>query len=149
MTETVAEIMKSGTVAGPASENMIRDAEQALGVAFPPRYREFLAAFGAALCPAFEIAGLFRSTGNDEPPLWTDVTVFTKQMRRGSRGMIPHEYVAISSDGGDYTFYLDSGGGKGGENPVVVLGPGADAVVVATDFFDFVSRSSSGILKLQ
>ncbi len=63
--------------------------------------------------------------------------------------MIPHAYVAISSDGGDYTFYLDSGGGKGGEHPVVVLGPGADAVVVATDFFDFVSRSSSGILKLQ
>lgn len=144
MNQSIAEFMRSATVAGPASENMISDAELALGVRFSPHYREFLATFGAALCPAFEIAGLFRSTDDDEPPLWSDVVVFTKQMRLGSRGMIPHEYVAISSDGGDYTFYLDSCGSKGGEHPIVVLGPGADTLVVAADFFDFVIRYSSG-----
>jgi hypothetical protein len=59
--------------------------------------------------------------------------------------MIPNEYVPISDNGGDYTYCLDtSRSNSQGECPVIVLGPGADAVVVADNFFDFVLRSFSG-----
>jgi hypothetical protein len=139
----MSELLQSGaTVAGPASRQMIEDGETTLAVRFPPSYRHFLAAFGAALCPGFEIAGLFRTSTPDEPPLFTDVVATTLQVRRALRGEIPHEYVAISDDGGDYTFYLVSSTcSEEREAPVVVLGPGADGVVVADDLPDFVVRS--------
>jgi hypothetical protein len=147
MIEDVAHVMKSSTVAGPTSDQMIEDAEKALGIRFSPSYREFLSSYGAALCGTFEIAGVFRSSDPDEPPLWTDVVGFSQQMRRASRGRIPPEYVAISDDGGDYTFYLDGTSPRvGGEYPVVVLGPGTDCVVVADSFPDFVIRSYHGVL---
>jgi hypothetical protein len=59
--------------------------------------------------------------------------------------MIAKEYVPISDDGGDYTFYLDTAHlGPERECPVIVLGPGADAVIVADDFLDFVCRAFAG-----
>ena len=134
--------MKSAMVAGPAPEAAIREAEEELGVSFPPAYREFLREFGAALAPTFEIAGLFPSTTDDEPPFWTDVVSFTKEMRKASRGRIPLNFVAISDDGGDYKFYLDASSEKRGEHPVLALGPGADAQEVATDFYGFLRRLS-------
>ena len=61
--------------------------------------------------------------------------------------MIPREYIEISGDGGDYTFYLDTGNpDANGDSPVIVLGPGRDAVVIADSFVDFVERAAFGRL---
>jgi cell wall assembly regulator SMI1 len=140
--EDITKIMKKANIAGPASEEMIKAAEDELGVRFPPSYRYFLKSYGAALCTGFEIGGLFTSSGDDEPPLWTDVVTAALRKRRISRGSIPNEYIPISDEGGDYTFYLDTTQRRSdGECPVVVLGPGADDVVVAESFFDFVTRT--------
>jgi hypothetical protein len=53
--------------------------------------------------------------------------------------------VAISSDGGDYTFYLDTGAPVA-ESPVVALGPGLDYALLATDFNAFVIACFNGTL---
>ena len=143
--EDIAKLMEIANLAGPASEEMIKAAEDELGVDFPPSYRDFLGSYGAALCTGFEIGGLFLCRDDNEPPLWTDVVTTTRQKRRISHGLIPNEYIPISDDGGDYTFYLDTTHRRvDGECPVIVLGPGVDDVVVAEDFFDFVIRASEG-----
>lgn len=146
--DDIRKLLETATVAGGASEESILEAEAQLGVRFTPSYRQFLSNFGAALCTGFELAGLFGvGNDNDRPPQWSNVVTATKQLRRASRGLIPNEYIPISDDGGDYTFYLDtSHSDDQGECPVIVLGPGADAVIVADDFFDFVKRSIDGSL---
>ena len=47
-------------VSGPSTEEEINNAERELGVKFPPEYREFLAKYGAAMGPGYEVAGLTR-----------------------------------------------------------------------------------------
>ena len=135
--------------AGPATDIMVADAEQKLDVTFPVSYRLFLKKYGAALCRGFDLAGVFEGGDDDAPPLWSKVVESTKQLRRGSRGSLPLGYVAISDDGGDYVFFLDTSClTPHGECPVVVLGPGRDGDMVASDFFDFVIRMVAGRLGL-
>lgn len=139
--DIMKDLLKDCSCAGPASEVSIRSAEEQLGVHLPPSYRKFLATFGAALCPGFEIAGLYPRTEGDEPPLWLHVVTATLQLRRGD-GMLPTGYVAISGDGGDFTYFLDTANADSrGECPVVALGPGVDGKVIAGDFPEFVSRA--------
>jgi antitoxin YobK len=146
--QDINELLKNATMAGGVDERSILKAEEALGIRFPPSYREFLSQFGAAFCTKLEISGLFNAgDDDDQSPLWSNVVTSTLQLRRASRGLIPNEYVPISDDGGDHTFYLDTSRCNAqDECPVIVLGPGADIVVVADDFFDFVSRSVKGCL---
>ena len=59
---------------------------------------------------------------------------------------IPSRYVAIGNDGGDYTFYLDTGATEL-ESPVVVLGPGRDYVVVARNFNAYVMARSKDAIR--
>jgi hypothetical protein len=146
--EQIRTLLETSTLAGRVDSVAIQEAEKSLGVQFPPSYRTFISEFGAALCSGFEIAGLFDAKGNDDgPPLWSDVVASTTQRRRVSGGLIPNAYVAISDDGGDYTFYIDTSRPDPlGECPVIVLGNGADAVVVAGNFFDFLRSSFDGNL---
>ena len=140
--DDVARLLSAATLAGGADEAAIQEAESKLGVRFPASYRWFLANCGAALCDGFEIAGLFDVENDGAPPLWSHVVTHTLQVRRACKGLIPNGYVPFSDDGGDHTFYLDTTRPNDqGEPPIVALGPGADAVVVARDFFDFVIRS--------
>jgi cell wall assembly regulator SMI1 len=130
-------------VAGPATSEAIATAEAELEVRFPPQYRGFLLTHGAALCDGFEIAGLFQDAA-DEPPLWSNVVTRTKRLRKASGGSIPNHFVAVADDGGDYKFYLDTSRRDDfDECPVVVLGPGADEIVVAHSFAEFVGRFST------
>jgi SMI1/KNR4 family protein SUKH-1 len=144
-TSPLEELFASGNVAGGASESTIAEAEATLGVRFPPSYRSFLAQFGAAVGRGFSIAGLFHHLDQSTPPLWENVVTWNLRNRRVTRGLIPARYIAISSDGGDYIFYLDTGT-MDTESPVVVLGPGRDYVVVAPDFNTFVIDFSKASL---
>ena len=132
-------------IAGGAPESAIAEAEAALGVRFPQSYRSFLARFGAANGYGFMVAGLFHYLDRSHPPLWLDVvTLNLKWVSPLARGM-PPRYIAIGDDGGDYTFFLDTGAPEP-ESPVVVLGPGADYVVVARNFNAYVvARSQDAI----
>jgi hypothetical protein len=146
--ESVRKLFEAATVAGGVDDGAIVDAERKLGIQFPHSYRQFLSHFGAASCSGFEIAGLFDAPNHaDEPPLWSDVVISTLQIRRFFRGMFPNEYVKISDNGMDHKFYLDTSSSNAqGDCPVIALGPGADAVIVANDFFDFVRRSFAATL---
>jgi len=144
--EQIKSLLASSESAGGVAVDAIREAEVKLGVRFPPSYRAFLAEYGNIHGTPYEIAGLSHETPNDnEPPYWWDVVACNIQMRRVAGDLIPKEYVAISDDGGDYKFYLDTSRlDSQGECPVIVLGPGVDAVVVADTFFDFLGRSFDG-----
>ena len=144
-THPLEKLFEPHWIAGGASESAIAEAEVALGVRFPPSYRSFLARFGAANGYGFEIAGLFHYPDKSSPPLWIDVVSlnlkWVSQLARGN----PLRYIAIGDDGGDYTFYLDTGAPEP-DSPVVVLGPGVDYVVVARNFNAYViARSKNAI----
>lgn len=123
-------------IAGPASEESIRKAETALGVRFPPSYRQFLARFGAVECDGFFIAGLSNQI-EGEAPFWVDVVTSTNQLR--SAGDFPHQFIAISDDGAELKFFLKTDEHtQNHENPVVALGPSVGEKRVADNFNEFV-----------
>ena len=132
-------------IAGGASESTIAQAEAALGVRFPPGYRSFLAQYGAGFCNGIDIAGLFQPRDKSAPPYWENVVTWTLRKRRGPHGL-PPRYIAISHDGGEATFLLDTGAPEP-DSPVVVLGPGWDFVVVAPDFNAFVTACLNDALR--
>lgn len=134
----IRELLEADSlVAGGSSEASIEEAEAALGVRFPPSYRAFLSQYGAV----GEIAGLFEAGDEDEPPLWSDVVTDTLLTRKVSRGRILNEYIPIAGDGSDFHYYLDTSHTDArGECPMIVLGPGADGLVIADDFCDFVRQ---------
>jgi len=143
-TEGIEEELARCDIAGPASPKMIAAAERELGVKFPKSYRWFLVNYGAALCDGFRIAGLFEGDFEDEPPLWSNVVTLTSQLRHASRGRFPLSYVAISDDGGDYKFFLDTSQLEREEEcPVIVVGPGAVEIPVAETFIDFLIHAFS------
>jgi hypothetical protein len=138
-TKQFEKYLESGIIAGPVSEEQIKEAERTLAVRFPPSYRAFLAKYGAALVDAIDIPGIYVvGDSKDGPPLWLDVVLTTKQTRRALKDRLPLDYVWISHDGCDHAFYLaTSQFTDNGECPVVVLGPRADNVAIADNFVDF------------
>jgi len=148
----VHQLLQKAWIAGAASAELINAAEYELGIQFPPSYRQFLSQYGAVMCEEVEIVGLFLNENEDEPPLWSDIVSRTKNLRCLPGSSVvddnwPRSYLPISSDGTDYMFYLDeSQSDESGECPVIVLGPGADGIVVASDVFDFIVRSFEGTL---
>jgi SUKH superfamily protein len=138
--EDVAGLLDQCTVAGPASDDMIASAGARLGAQFPRSYRTFLATHGAALCEGFEIAGLFHYADKSRPPLWSDVVASNLRIRH--RNHLPEGYVAISSDGVEVTYYLDTANMRDDyECAVIGIGPGVDNVQVAVNFAEFLVRS--------
>lgn len=133
--------------AGPASDEMIRAAEARLGLPIPASFRYFLSQYGAALCSGFEIAGIYNSPSEEEPPLWEDFVVANQQLRRGAGVSLPKEYLYFSDDGQDYKYFLDTTRQSAdGDCPVIAIGPGIECAEVAAGFFDFVVRAYDGTL---
>ena len=93
------------------------------------------------MCSGLRVAGLFLAPDADRPPFWDDVVESTLQARRYAR-MLASGHVAISDDGGDYTYYLDTEHcDPDGECRVVALGPGVHDSVIGDNFLDFLFRS--------
>jgi antitoxin YobK len=143
--KALKKLMGRDSYFGPVSQEAIHSAEAELGTPFPNSYKLFLANFGAGAIGPYDLYGIpdCRSTDEDTPE-WSHVVDVTLMARRSSRGAIPNSHVAISSDGGDYNFYLDTSRLSNGECPVVALGPGADDVVVAPDLLAFCQKLASG-----
>lgn len=132
-------------VSGPASEQEIMSAERELGVQFPSEYREFLAKFGAALGPGYEIAGLSPQVP-DEESMWDSVVSATRAVR-DKHGKIGNydDLIAISGDGMDVTFYLRAEGNNPGN--VIALGPGVEKEI-AGSLSEFIARIHVGELNI-
>lgn len=133
--------------AGPVSDDVIEAAERELGVRFPKSYRAFLRHLGSAIMFSDYFDGLPLALSNDgksQSSYFTNVVESTKRAWRGATGHgdgIPRNLITLSSDGGDYYYYIDvSKRDDRDECPIVVIGPGADELVVADDFLDFVRK---------
>lgn len=134
------EVMGSAECAGCLSEESVSEAELVLSVSFPPSYRDFLLNFGAAEVGFYRIAGIAAEQAMLTPPRWLNVVTHSNQLRRSFGDLLPRGHIAISDDGGENKFFLDtSTSNSEGECPVVVLGPGRDGVIVAPDFAHFVA----------
>lgn len=139
---------------GAKDERLIARAEEALGLSFPPTYREFLRCYGCGDIAGQEFYGLL--TDNFTNSGLPDAIWLTLKQRKAS-GLSPNLIVVYSTGEGSY-FALDCAGKNGGEEcPVVAWIPGeskqSDALeVVAKDFGIFMrdvlerSLSESGTL---
>lgn len=140
----ICALLEQGDCCGSISPDLISDVERRNGFEFPDEYRAFLLRYGAALLSGLEVFGLVPSYGDGEPPVWNDLRPLL--VRR--RDELPVDWVPISDDGGDFRFYLSCAMGPD-RGRIFVNGPGADAVLVSSGFFDFLERATSlGIRRL-
>lgn len=133
MDNKLSTLLERFECSGPVDAQTIETVERALGVRFPRSYRDFLPRFGAAVGSGGGFAGIV--TLPNDPPYWDDIRHATNLLR--SQANLPHEYIPVADDGGDYHFYLDTSRVCEDECPVIVLGPGRDGTVVASSFEEF------------
>lgn len=135
------EILADELNAGPADDKAITDAESKLSISFPAQYRSFLKCFGATSGQGYEIAGLFLHEDDEEPPMWTNVVEFTKQLREAPSGELHPSLLPISDDGVGTFYYLICGVYKSFElGSVVGIGPSEGEVLVSDSFVEFVNK---------
>jgi hypothetical protein len=114
---------------GPRDEDLVRAAEAALGVEFPPSYRRFLRDFGAGSFGGQEIYGVidadFESSGVPDA-VWN-----TLGLR--DDGDIPPDLVAIYATGDGEQLCVRSGTS---DTPMLAIRPGSgeEPETVASDF---------------
>jgi antitoxin YobK len=102
---------------GPRDEAMIRSAEQALGISFPPPYRRFLAEFGAGSFGSSEIDGVITAgfaQGSVPNGIW-----YT--LREREELGLPERLVIITQSGYGPLLCLDLGTSPDGTEAPVVL----------------------------
>ncbi|WP_406693390.1 SMI1/KNR4 family protein [Singulisphaera sp. Ch08] len=130
---------------GPVSEETIVQAENELNLKFPYSYREFLRHFGAAYMLGYSFDGLTNPDPDSaEMPDFLNLVDTAKQDWKGIAGIGMPEYLLLfTHDGGDFGFYIDTSiHDERGESPILIFGPGADGIQVATDFLDFLRKKS-------
>ncbi|MCZ7567371.1 MAG: SMI1/KNR4 family protein [Ardenticatenaceae bacterium] len=123
---------------GPRPESLVRTAEQALGVTFPPTYRRFLLEYGAGGFGSSEIYGVIDE--NFEESSIPDAIWYTLTERKEVN--LPNGLVVIYAVGDGGLYCLDLQSKKVDEAPVVVYEPGLPNEeqfyeVVAKDFGEF------------
>jgi hypothetical protein len=106
---------------GERAANVVRAAEEALGLRFPPAYREFLLRLGAGNVGSEEIYGVI-----DENFIDSSVPDGIWMTLRGRREWdLPHAFVVIYFDGGTSYYALDTSRfDETGECPVIAWTPG-------------------------
>ena len=128
------EIPASAYVAGPASEEQIRAAEEELGVKFPREYRDFLKEYGALAVHKYDIAGVFEHEDENEPPMFSHIA----NCSSGFKEFLEENLLPISDDGMEIYFYLDCSPEHAGR--VIAMGPEIGEKVVAESFGEFLEK---------
>lgn len=120
---------------GPRPESLIRSAEAALGIGFPPTYRDFVSRLASGRFGPDEFYGL--EDERFEHPHGMDAVARTLH-DRGKYGL-SNNLIAIYEPGDGSVYTLDSSRpDKHGEYPVVEWdGPESDRVIIAQDFGAF------------
>jgi len=121
-----------GDFEGTKSEYLVLAAEEALGLHFPPTYRQFLHEFGCGDVNGIEIYGIIDNEFEDAGI--PDAIWLTLELRR-SVGL-DLNYVAFSEQGDGSYYVLDTGtSDEEGENPVILVS--VDGEVMETLFPSF------------
>lgn len=141
--ELIEEI-GGGDFDGAKPESLVAKAETALGVKFPPSYRQFLLDFGCGDINGVEVYGLINDNFEKSTVpngIWLTLN------ERHSINLDP-AYVIVG-DGGDGTYYaLDTGQADSyGESPVMRLSlDGKQSKKVANDFGSYFLNAVSATL---
>jgi hypothetical protein len=120
---------------GRIGPRIIDDAEEMLGLTFPPTYRRFLAEFG---CGAFAGQEIYGITGVDlGAPAVPNMVWLT--LDENARSGLPDTMVVVYGDAMGGYYVLDTAKSEGGEPPVEAWEPGLSQVneplqVVGDDF---------------
>lgn len=128
-------------VIGERGEALVRNAEDALSLDFPPTYRKFVSEVGAASMVGEEFYGVIDDnfTNSSVPDaIWLN-------LRRRDRFSLPEEYFVFYNFGDGRDAALDTAArGVDGECPVVELPTGFpkcdEARQIASDFGEFILR---------
>lgn len=121
-----------GDFEGPKPESRVAESEVALGVRFPPTYRQFLLELGCGVIGGFQVFGIVDADQGDRAV--PDAIQLTLKARRTS-GLDPR-YVVVGALGeGSFdcldTAHLD----RDGEGPVVQLSADWEDPVKLADSF--------------
>ncbi len=130
------ENAKEGYFHGPATEDLILRAEQALGLSFPPTYKKFLSRLGCGSIWGDEFYGLFdEDFEHSTVPNAIWVTLKYRSSIDLPRSLI---VVGNTGDGGDYVIDVGEKNSHG-ESPVLEwwFGYPPAQKVVAADFGAF------------
>lgn len=131
--------MASADFHGPKAEVLVVQAEQALGLTFPPTYRQFLRSVGCGAVSSNEFFGIVD--GDFENSSVPDAIWLTLRHQRMSR--LPRSLILVSETGDGGYYAIDrSQVASNGESPVVEWWPGmpdasGNGRVVAEDFGSF------------
>lgn len=134
--DLMAQYKEERYVSGPKSEELICQAEKALGILFPPTYRLFLNKYGCGGFGSFDVFGVIDN--NFEKSGELNAIWFTLDERKTG---LPDSFIIISNTGYGPLYVLDSSQkDKNGEYPVLLWMPGAPEVPtekVNEDFGEF------------
>lgn len=128
----------------PPDAALIEEAEQLLGVTFPPSYRHFLAELGGCDIEGEEFYGLFRR--RDDPQQIMGTASLSLRERQDSQ--MPATMVVLQYDGMGGIYVLDTAQPDGdGEAPVLVYLPpwvtnGAPLERIAPNFGAFALKKA-------
>lgn len=128
-------------LAGAKSDEIVASAEKALGLKFPPSYKEFLLSFGCGDISGQEFYGVVNSdfvNSGIPDAVWLTI-------RERSDSQLPKRLVIVGAQGDGAYYALDCGRvGEDGECPVIIWWPGfsqeeniGDAEIVDCDFGTF------------
>lgn len=105
---------------GPAPPRLIQDAEEALGVVFPPSYRSFLVALGGGSILGREIYGIVHDLSAAGPPNVVWITLNSRRVEG-----LPDRFVLVAHLDDSSAFALDARrSDSDGESPVLRIWPG-------------------------
>jgi hypothetical protein len=121
-----------GDFEGPKPESLVRKAEAALGVVFPPSYRQFLLDLGCGDIVGFEVYGVVDEdfTRSAVP----DAVWLTLEERQSS-GLDPRFVILGALGDGSYDCLDMAHLGPDGEAPVVQLSADGESTVKLADSF--------------
>ena len=120
-----------GDFVGPKPESLVARAEAALGLRFPPSYRQFLLELGAGDIAGFEVYGLIDDDFEDARV--PDAIALTLEARKSG---LDARYILIGTLGDGSHDCLDSGHpDASGEVPVVQLSSEYEDPVTLADSF--------------
>ena len=123
---------------GPKPKDLIDEAENALGLAFPPTFKEFLLRLGCGDIGGEEFYGVINS--NFESSSVPDAIWLTLNERKVSN--LPASLIIISPCGDGSFYAIDTENtDSASENPVILWTPGGvkqDSPIIAADFGQFI-----------
>jgi hypothetical protein len=134
---------KRANFARGVPEALIADAEQHLGLRFPPSYRWWLAEYGAGYVGGYELQGLFAqpmAERDPDLPLIGDIVDLAR--RNATSGWCPAHLLELLSYEGDEVYFFDTRRrSTGDEWPVVCIHAGTpDLMDVASSFAEWLKR---------